>query len=169
MHSAWYMLTVNTLEELQGQAYFEGQSMRIGELAKAANCTTDTVRFYEKEGLLPPAERTAANYRSYTHTHVERLRFVRNCRALDMTHDEVRALLSASDKPGVGCGTINSLLDEHIAHVDERIAELMHLREQLGRLRASCSGGAAVNECRIMQGLTTMETALENHRGTHLG
>lgn len=143
--------------------------MKIGELAKAANCTTDTVRFYEKEGLLPPPERTRANYRSYTRAHVERLRFVRNCRALDMTHDEVRALLSASDEPGLGCGTINSLLDEHIAHVDERIAELVHLREQLGSLRARCAGEAAVKECGILQGLTSMETALEKHRGTHLG
>ncbi|KDR28442.1 MULTISPECIES: Cd(II)/Pb(II)-responsive transcriptional regulator [Caballeronia] len=143
--------------------------MRIGELAKAANCTTDTVRFYEKEGLLPPPERTEANYRNYTPAHIDRLRFIRNCRALDMTHDEVRALLSASYEPSIGCGTIDSLLDEHIAHVDERIAELVRLREQLGTLRARCAGDAAVKECGIMQGLTSMETTLEKHRGTHLG
>ncbi|SAL77819.1 MerR family transcriptional regulator [Caballeronia peredens] len=143
--------------------------MKIGELAKAANCTTDTVRFYEKEGLLPPPERTEANYRSYSRAHVERLRFIRNCRALDMTQDEVRTLLAASDKPGNGCGSINALVDEHIAHVDERIAELVQLREQLGALRARCGGESAVDECGIMQGLSSMETAPAKPRGTHLG
>ncbi|BBU30205.1 MerR family transcriptional regulator [Burkholderia sp. THE68] len=143
--------------------------MKIGELAKAANCTTDTVRFYEKEGLLPSPERTEANYRTYTRSHIERLRFIRNCRALDMTHDEVRALLSASDEPSDGCGAINSLLDEHIAHVDERIAELVHLRHQLGTLRARCAGEAAVDECKIMKELTTMKTKPAKSRGTHLG
>jgi Cd(II)/Pb(II)-responsive transcriptional regulator len=143
--------------------------MKIGELAKAANCSTDTVRFYEKAGLLPPAERTEANYRCYTHAHVERLRFIRNCRALDMTHDEVRTLLSASDGPDHGCGSINALVDEHIAHVNVRIAELMLLREQLGMLRARCAHESAVDECGILQELTSMETTPSKPRSTHLG
>ncbi|MGL4860686.1 MAG: MerR family transcriptional regulator, partial [Enterobacteriaceae bacterium] len=69
--------------------------MKIGELAQAANCTTETIRFYEKKELLPKAERTAANYRSYTPAHLERLRFIRVCRTLDMTHEEIRQLLGA--------------------------------------------------------------------------
>ena len=105
--------------------------MKIGELAKAARCTPETIRFYEKEGLMPDAERTDSNYRNYTDVHVERLRFIRNCRALDMAHDEIRALLQLTDTPADPCDSINSLLDEHIGHVDARLAELTHLRDQL--------------------------------------
>ncbi len=143
--------------------------MRIGELAKLANCTTETIRFYEKEALLPPPERNVANYRSYTAGHVDRLRFIRNCRALDMTHDEVRALLVASDDPSSNCESVNALVDDHIAHVDERIAELTHLRQQLRELRQRCGGDAAVEECGIVQGLTSMDTISPKARMTHLG
>src|SRR5689334_2051768 len=109
--------------------------MKIGELAKAARCTPETIRFYEKEGLMPDAERTDSNYRNYTDVHVERLRFIRNCRALDMAHDEIRALLRLTDTPADPCDSINSLLDEHIGHVDARLAELTQLRDQLTELR----------------------------------
>ena len=64
--------------------------MKIGELAQIAQCTVETVRYYEKEGLLPSPARTAGNFRLYGLGHVERLRFIRNCRALDMSHDEIR-------------------------------------------------------------------------------
>ncbi|EKS72758.1 Cd(II)/Pb(II)-responsive transcriptional regulator [Caballeronia sp. Lep1P3] len=143
--------------------------MRIGELAKLANCTTETIRFYEKEALLPPPERDGANYRSYTGSHVDRLRFIRNCRALDMTHDEVRALLAASDVPSGGCESVNALVDEHIAHVDERIEELAHLRKHLTELRQRCGGEAAVEACGIVQGLTSMDAISPRPRTTHLG
>lgn len=109
--------------------------MKIGELAKIAHCTTETIRFYEKEGLLPEADRTEANYRSYAARHVERLRFIRNCRALDMTHDDIRALLRLTDAPTDSGGAIHALIDEHIAHVDTRIDELKQLKTQLTVLR----------------------------------
>ena len=143
--------------------------MKIGELAKIAYCTTETIRFYEKEGLLPEAERTEANYRSYTAKHVERLRFIRNCRALDMTHDEIRALLRLTDAPAAGCGEINALLDEHIGHVDKRIDELLQLKLQLTTLRDQCHGDQAVVDCGIVHGLTEMDVSATRTRHTHLG
>jgi Cd(II)/Pb(II)-responsive transcriptional regulator len=143
--------------------------MKIGELARLANCTTDTIRFYEKEGLLPEADRTDANYRSYNESHIDRLRFIRNCRALDMTHDEVRALLAASDSAAAGCGAINALLDEHIGHVNKRIDELLQLREQLTALRDRCSGEQPVEDCGIIHGLTSMETTHPKPKASHLG
>ncbi|WP_233868128.1 Cd(II)/Pb(II)-responsive transcriptional regulator [Paraburkholderia adhaesiva] len=143
--------------------------MRIGELARLANCTTDTIRFYEKEGLLPEADRTDANYRNYTERHVDRLRFVRNCRALDMTHDEVRALLRAADECASNCGTVNALVDEHIEHVNRRIDELLQLREQLVVLRQRCTGERHVAECEIMHGLASMETHPAGTKSSHLG
>ncbi|KVT61584.1 Cd(II)/Pb(II)-responsive transcriptional regulator [Burkholderia ubonensis] len=143
--------------------------MKIGELAKAARCTPETIRFYEKEGLMPDAERTHANYRNYTETHVERLRFIRNCRALDMAHDEIRALLHLTDTPGDRCDSVNALLDEHIGHVDARLAELTHLRDQLTELRRQCVGEHSVEDCGIVHGLATMETVAPAAKRTHLG
>ena len=143
--------------------------MKIGELAKIAHCTTETIRFYEKEGLLPEADRTEANNRSYAARHVERLRFIRNCRALDMTHDEIRALLRLTDTPADGCGAINTLIDEHITHVDTRIDELKQLKAQLTSLREQCQTEQAVEDCGIVHGLTDMEVSAPRSRHTHLG
>ena len=100
--------------------------MRIGELAKTAGTTVETVRYYEKEGLLTAPERGLNNYRSCNPAYLERLRLIRNCRALDMTHDEIRAVLSLADYHQSGCGPINEIFDQHIAHVDTRISELRH-------------------------------------------
>lgn len=143
--------------------------MKIGELAQVAQCTVETVRYYEKAGLLSPPARTAANYRSYGDAHVDRLRFIRNCRALDMTHAEIHALLGLMDQAAGDCGGINQLLDEHIAHVDMRIAELSQLKQQLSELRQCCQSKQAVDACGILQGLASMETAQRHERHTHLG
>ena len=143
--------------------------MKIGELAQLAKCTTETIRFYEKEGLLPDADRTAGNYRSYGALHLERLRFIRNCRALNMTHDEIRALLALKDVPADNCGGVNALLDEHIGHVDARIEELLQLKRQLGALRDQCQSEQALDHCGILRGLAAMETEAGAERHTHLG
>ncbi|EGF33422.1 Transcriptional regulator, MerR family [Oxalobacteraceae bacterium IMCC9480] len=143
--------------------------MKIGELAQVAQCTVETVRYYEKEGLLAAPTRTAANYRSYNGAHVDRLRFIRNCRALDMTHQEIHALLGLMDQPAGDCSGINQLLDEHITHVDVRIAELSQLKQQLSELRDRCQSEQAVDACGILQGLASMETEPKHERHTHLG
>lgn len=143
--------------------------MKIGELARVGPCTVETVRYYEKAGLLAPPARTAANYRSYGDDHVDRLRFIRNCRALDMTHEEIHGLLGLMDQPAGDCSGINQLLDEHIAHVDVRIAELSQLKQQLRELRQCCQSEQAVDACGILQGLASMETEQRHERHTHLG
>lgn len=144
--------------------------MKISELAKAAQCSTETIRYYEKEKLLPAPERTEGNYRHYAAAHVERLRFIRNCRALDMTHSEIRALLGLMEQSADDCGGINHLLDEHIGHVDVRIAELLQLKQQLADLRARCSSTQGVETCGIVQGLAAMDaSAKSTARHTHLG
>lgn len=143
--------------------------MKIGELAKLAQCTVETVRYYEKAGLLLKPARTSGNYRVYSPEHLDRLRFIRNCRALNMSHDEIHTLLSLVDQPAEGCGAINLLFDQHIAHVEERIRELTHLKQQLGVLRQRCRIEQAVDACGILQGLAVMETAQKLKRHTHLG
>jgi Cd(II)/Pb(II)-responsive transcriptional regulator len=143
--------------------------MKIGELAQVAQCTVETIRYYEKEVLLPAPKRTAGNFRVYGPEHVERLRFIRNCRALDMSHDEIHRLLALADQGAEQCGAVNEVFDQHIAHVDERIRELTHLKEQLATLRQRCSTEHTVESCGILQGLAAMETEQKPERHTHLG
>lgn len=127
--------------------------MRIGELARASGTPIETIRFYEREGLLPAPARTDGNYRIYDAAHADRLSFIRQCRNLDMTLDEVRALLGFRDAPQSDCGEVNLLLDEHIEHVAQRIRELKTLEKELRALRARCISPQAIADCGILQGL----------------
>ncbi len=117
--------------------------MKIGELAKLTGCPVETIRYYEREGLLPAPARSEGNYRQYTPAHVERLSFIRHCRSLDMTQEEIRTLLALRDRPEADCGTANRLIDEHLHHVEVRIAELQSLRQQLRDLGARCTRSRA--------------------------
>lgn len=143
--------------------------MKIGELAHVAQCSVETIRYYEKEGLLLLPLRTSGNFRVYGSDHVERLRFIRNCRALDMSHVEIRSLLQISDHPAMDCGAVNAVFDQHIAHVEARIHELQQLQQQLNTLRQRCSVRQAVDDCGILQSLATMEAEPRAARQTHLG
>ena len=143
--------------------------MKIGELAKVAHCSVETIRYYEKETLLPKTARSEGNFRVYGAAHLERLRFIRNCRNLDMSHEEIHALLALTDRPQDGCGGINDVFDQHIAHVDERIDELMQLKQQLTTLRQRCQTDQSQQDCGILQGLASMQTEQKQHRHSHLG
>jgi Cd(II)/Pb(II)-responsive transcriptional regulator len=129
--------------------------MKIGELSAATNTPIETIRFYEREHLLPAAARTAGNYRIYGPPHAERLRFIRHCRSLDMALDEIRVLLRFKDAPHEHCGQVNALLDDHIGHVAERIAELKVLAKQLKLLREQCQEAQAAQDCGILQELSS--------------
>ncbi len=127
--------------------------MKIGELAKATDCQVETIRYYERENLLPEPARSEGNYRLYTQAHVERLTFIRNCRTLDMTLEEIRSLLSLRDSPQDQCESVNALVDEHIQHVKARIDGLLALQEQLVDLRQRCTPQTHIDQCAILQQL----------------
>lgn len=127
--------------------------IRIGELAKRTETTVETIRYYEKEGLLPQPSRSEGNYRLYGEEHLERLRFIRHCRTLDMALDEVRILLRYRDTPAEDCGDVNALLDEHIGAVEMRINELMQLKQHLVILRQKCTSTAPAQSCGILGAL----------------
>ena len=137
--------------------------MKIGELAKLTDAQVETIRYYEREGLLPAPARSDGNYRLYTQAHVERLTFIRNCRSLDMTLDEIRSLLNLRDSPQDQCENVNALIDEHIEHVNARITSLQALQTQLLDLRQRCSDGAP-DHCGILDrlevsgGVATLES-----------
>lgn len=142
--------------------------MKIGELAKAAGTQAETIRFYEKEGLLPEPGRTESNYRAYDASHVQRLAFIRHCRCLDMTLDEIRILLDYKDSPQDECGKVDRLLDAHIGHVVQRIRELRTLEKELRSLKASCDANLSIQDCRIMEGLERGARE-HNHQGSPAG
>jgi Cd(II)/Pb(II)-responsive transcriptional regulator len=127
--------------------------MTIGELARRTECQIETIRFYEHEGLLPKPARTSGNFRRYGEKHAELLSFIRHCRYLDMALNEIRILLRFRAAPDENCGEVNALLDTHIGHVEERIAELQSLEGQLRALRDKCSSVRSVENCGILQGL----------------
>lgn len=141
--------------------------MRIGELAKAANCSVETIRYYEQQQLIPEPYRNQSNYRLYNKSHLDRLKFIRNCRSLDMTHEEIRGLLTLLDTPEENCMAVSQLLEEHIEHVNIRITELQNLQQQLIGLRKYCSDSSSIDQCGIVQELTAME--IPSSHKTHLG
>lgn len=127
--------------------------MKIGELSTASSTPIETIRYYEREGLLPTPARTQGNFRIYEPPHLERLQFIRYCRGLDMSLDEVRVLLRFKDQPSGDCANVNALLDEHIGHVSRRIKELRSLEHQLKELRLRCGAVQAADQCGILAGL----------------
>ena len=130
--------------------------MKISEAAAASGCHLETIRYYEREGLLPQAARTGGNYRIYNEAQATRLSFIRHCRGLDMTLDEIRTLLRFKDAPTRNCGDVNALLDAHIGHVAARIRELRQLEKQLKNLREQCHEAQDAAHCGILNELTDL-------------
>ncbi len=125
--------------------------VKIGELARMAGCQVVTIRYYEKEGLLPAPERSAGGYRLYDEAQAERLRFIRHCRVHGMSLGEIRSLLAYQENPVADCGWIGALVQRRIEAVDRQIAELKALRGRLERLGRTCAGGAG--GCGILKSL----------------
>ncbi|HET7524411.1 MAG TPA: Cd(II)/Pb(II)-responsive transcriptional regulator [Burkholderiaceae bacterium] len=133
--------------------------MKIGELAARGGCDVQTVRFYEREGLLDEPEREASGYRRYADRHLKRLQFIRHCRSLDIPLPEVRELLKFAAQPERSCAHVDALLDEHIERVRQRLAALRMLQRQLLALRGRCDGDPS-HSCAILE---SFMTAAEEH------
>lgn len=142
--------------------------MKIGELAAGSDTVVETIRYYEREGLLPKPARTESNYRTYGDEHLARLQFIRYCRSLDMSLDEIRVLLRFKDSPHENCGDVNAVLDEHIGHVSRRIKELRALEKELKELRAQCGESREAQECGILEGLARASNTLKKPARQHL-
>ena len=127
--------------------------MRIGELAQAAGLDVETVRYYEKAGLLPAPARRDNNYRRYDDAALQRLSFIRNGRALDMSLDEIRILLGFIDRPSSDCSPVDAVVAEHLGHVRERIAGLRQLERQLVLLQQACGHAKPHAVCGIVLAL----------------
>jgi Cu(I)-responsive transcriptional regulator len=127
--------------------------LSIGSLARATGTKVETIRWYERVGLLPPPARTAGNYRSYGRPHLERLSFVRRARDLGFTLDQVRDLLRLADQRDRSCEDVDAIARVHLAEVDRKIADLQAMRRELADVIACCGHGT-VADCRILSALS---------------
>lgn len=128
-----------------------GAGLRIGEAAAASGVSAANIRYYERQGLLRAPGREHNGYRLYGPGDVHALRFIRLCRAMDMSLDEVRTLLALDLRDKADCAAARAALDSHLGHVRERLRELRALERDLIALRDSCDGADA--HCRIIEAL----------------
>lgn len=122
----------------------------IGELSRRAAVKVPTIRFYEERGLLPTPERTEGNRRTYGETDVRTLRFIRHARELGFEIEDIRTLLDLAGHPDRPCGEADAIARKHLADIDDRIARLTGLRQEMQAMVEQCSGGD-VRECRIIE------------------
>jgi Cd(II)/Pb(II)-responsive transcriptional regulator len=127
--------------------------MRIGELARTAGVDVQTIRYYEREGLLEAPGRTSSGYRAYGPQHLERLNFVRHCRSLDMPLAEIKRLIELSSNRSISCDEVNALVRAHLARVQAKRKSLEELERQLAALNAQCESGHRVADCGILEEL----------------
>lgn len=127
--------------------------MKIGRLAALTDCKIETIRYYEKIGLLPEPARTGGGYRVYDDQHMKRLSFIRRCRELGFTIDEIRGLLTLVDGGNYTCGDIKKLTLEHVDSIRQKIKDLKKLEKTLSIIASQCSGGSTP-ECPIIDALS---------------
>nr|WP_243040822.1 heavy metal-responsive transcriptional regulator [Dyella sedimenti] len=131
--------------------------MTIGAVAKRVGVAIDTIRYYEREGLLPEPERRASGYRSYDEGAVRQLRFIRRAKDLGFTLEEIRDLLALSADRKRGVKAVRQRARDRLAAIDERIVELTRVRNGLEQLIEACPGHGAPEQCPILRALTGQE------------
>lgn len=124
--------------------------MQIRDLARATGVEVETIRYYEKQGLLAAPPRRDNGYRDYGPEHLERLAFLRHCRALDMPLADIARLLDFAQTPHAHCGDVNQLVDAQLARVRARLDSMRALEKQLLQLRRQCTDTSAGGGCGIL-------------------
>lgn len=130
--------------------------MQIGQLAARSGTLVETVRYYERIGLLPTPDRNASGYRQYRDDHLRRLTFVRHCRDLGFSIAEIRSLLAMADDRNRSCTDVTSLARAHLIDVRKKLESLRRLERILDRLVDCCREGR-VSDCRILDALANIE------------
>ncbi|EWC41387.1 MerR family DNA-binding protein [Pseudomonas stutzeri] len=126
--------------------------LTIGKLSQATSVNVETIRYYERIGLLAAPSRTSSGYRTFSEQDAARLRFIKRGRELGFSLDEIRTLVGLADQPGHACTDVDRLVQSHLLEVRQRIADLQRLEAELQRL-AGCSE-SSVRDCRIIEALT---------------
>lgn len=132
----------------------EKRGLGIGDSAKRTGTKVVTVRYYEQVGLLPVPSRTAGNYRIYWTEHIRRLRFIRRCRDLGFTLDQIRDLLRLSSQKNDACAEVDRITAQHLIKIEQKISDLKRLAKELRRLNNCCRGNGIIADCRIIEALS---------------
>jgi DNA-binding transcriptional MerR regulator len=127
--------------------------LTIGQFGKATATQVETIRYYERIGLLPKPDRTSSNYRSYASEHVHRLAFIRRARELGFSIEHVRELLDLAAHRENPCAGIDQIAARHLAMIEAKITTLKRLRRELRDTLAACAGGR-IDDCRVVQALS---------------
>jgi len=130
--------------------------MKISDAAAASGCHLETIRYYERLGLVPAPTRTSNGYRVYSQAEVDRLRFINRGRELGFGLDEIRSLLSLGDNPAMSCNDVDAIARTHLTDIQRRIAELRLVAAELERVMAQCAGGQR-GTCAILGALRNAE------------
>jgi MerR family transcriptional regulator, copper efflux regulator len=135
----------------------DSNRMRIGQVATAAGLGVETVRYYERRGLIPEPARSDAGYRLYPADTVRRLRFIVRAKTLGFTLQEVGELLSLRARPGAGCADVQSQAEAKIEDIDARLVQLEAMKRTLSELVKRCDGQGSTSECPILDALSDDE------------
>jgi len=127
--------------------------MKIGQLSKISGCSIQTIRYYEKEGLLNRPSRSEGNFRLYDEKSLKELEFVKHCRNLDIPLSDIKTLIDLKHRPKESCSSINDLIEKQLDLVNQRIKELKALKSELQRMKKACSSYNTVERCGIMKTL----------------
>lgn len=130
-----------------------GKGLHRAALARRTGCNLETIRYYEKIGMMPEPPRTEAGYRVYDDRHVERLRFILRARELGFSLDDIRGLLALVDRGTQTCAEVKERTERHLADVREKIADLKRIERVLAETAAKCSGDE-VPDCPVLEALT---------------
>jgi Hg(II)-responsive transcriptional regulator len=127
--------------------------LKTSEVARRGGVNLETIRYYERRGLLPKPPRTAAGYRTFSQETVRRLRFVKRAQALGFSLKEIKELLSLRAAPKARCADVRARAEVKIAEIDAKIRALEAMRKALERLTAACRGRGSVSACPILESL----------------
>lgn len=137
----------------------EKKQLSIGDLAKGSGTKVVTVRYYERIGLLPVPRRTAGNYRAYGNEQMRRLQFIRRCRNLGFSLDQIRGLLRLSSQRDQECAEVKRITAQHLNEIEQKISDLKHLAKELRCLNNCCQGNRIIGDCRIIEALSPSRDA----------
>lgn len=130
------------------------EKLTIGQLSKQTGVKVVTIRYYERLKLMPAPPRTQANYRVYDRQQVRRLRFIRWCRDLGFTLDQIRELLHLSTQGAKECSRVDRITEEHLKEIECKVADLRTLGAELRRIKNCCPGKGLIADCRILEALS---------------
>lgn len=127
--------------------------MKIGDLAKTTGTDAETLRYYERIGLLASPLRGDNGYRHYDEQAIQQVGFIRHCRELSMSLDEIKRMLDLSRRPEANCDEVNLILDNHLQQIRIKQEALARLEQQLLALRGRCGSSQRAEDCGILQDL----------------